>query len=285
MLPLEVGDGVSNLLQFSQRWPLGADSHLARGASAEASAGHGGVLLFAGFMALACFVPLVMMTGSRTGLILAPLAVLSAIFVVPQATARAILPFGLQRRTVFVASLAAFLVFVAVAAWLGRDLALARLLSSTPGEGLRMQILPTLWQMAADHWFWGTGLGTFENVYQIYEPSALLMSAYVNHAHNDWLEIIITGGLPALILLIGSAILVILKASQFRKTNGCDWMQPLRVASFFCIGLLSLASITDYPLRTPYLAGLFTLCIVWFFTPVRGGGLSARDNFRQEHTR
>ena len=45
-------------------------------------------------------------------------------------------------------------------------------------------------------------MGAFEKVFQANEPDALLGPVFLNHAHNDWLEAVITGGLPAAALLV-----------------------------------------------------------------------------------
>ena len=44
----------------------------------------------------------------------------------------------------------------------------------------------------------GTGFGAFEPVYQMFEPPALAIPEYINHAHDDWLELVLGGGIPAL---------------------------------------------------------------------------------------
>ena len=41
----------------------------------------------------------------------------------------------------------------------------------------------------------GSGFGTFVPVYEMHAPRTMLRSYYVNHAHNDWLELWLTGGL------------------------------------------------------------------------------------------
>ena len=47
----------------------------------------------------------------------------------------------------------------------------------------------------------GTGIGTFQQVYRRYENPGAVDQWYANHAHNDYLEIALEGGLPAIILL------------------------------------------------------------------------------------
>ena len=46
----------------------------------------------------------------------------------------------------------------------------------------------------------GGGFGSFEAAYKIVEPVNLLSLQYLNHAHNDYLELAIEAGLPGLAL-------------------------------------------------------------------------------------
>jgi O-antigen ligase len=109
---------------------------------------------------------------------------------------------------------------------------------------------------------WGSGFGSFVPVYQRYElPADMVGNAYINHAHNDWLEIILEGGLPM------AAFLVIFLAYAIVATF-VIWRRPLtqatdlapRAASL-AVWFLMLHSLVDYPLRTPALMAVFGLCL------------------------
>ena len=98
----------------------------------------------------------------------------------------------------------------------------------------------------------GVGFGAFEQAYRAAEPVDLLSPTYFNHAHNDWLQIIVEGGVPgALILLVALALIVwrIIQCVRFRqdrsKTSTLNWL------GMFSILLIALHSFVDYPLRTP----------------------------------
>ena len=115
---------------------------------------------------------------------------------------------------------------------------------------------PVIVEMLGSHWALGTGFGSFEQVYHIYEPSALLMPSYVNQAHNDWAQFIIEGGVPAGLLLTGIIVWIVkaIGTMLFHRTRRADaifWM------SIFVI--VATASLVDYPLRTP----LFQLVAIW----------------------
>ena len=117
----------------------------------------------------------------------------------------------------------------------------------------------------------GSGIGTFVEAYQIDEPLLLLDQEYLNHAHNDWLEILLTGGAVAALLAgvatvawIRSAYLLLASSDSHRR----DVVLGKLGASI--ILMLALASFGDYPLRAPSLTAMFVIAAVW----MTGGRLS-----------
>ena len=139
----------------------------------------------------------------------------------------------------------------------GRAAGLEELLAADTFGDLRWELLPILQTMIGTHWLWGTGFGSFEEVYHIYEPSELLLPYYVNQAHNDWAQLIIEGGLPAVIILavllgwIVKSILAVARSTEYGSASALFW-----VAIF---GAIMAASVPDYPLRTP----IFQVVGVW----------------------
>jgi O-antigen ligase len=116
-----------------------------------------------------------------------------------------------------------------------------------------------------DYWPWGTGMGSFVDVYKIYEPYEMLQPAYFNQAHNDWLEVCLTGGLFGAGLLLAGLVTWVLSAWAVRRpiTGG-----QLRRLGLSVLLLFALASLTDYPLRVPSLANFAALAVLWAL-PVR----------------
>ena len=49
--------------------------------------------------------------------------------------------------------------------------------------------------------FAGSGFGTFVPILQAYERPADILVFFINHAHNDWLELTLEGGILAVLLL------------------------------------------------------------------------------------
>lgn len=152
--------------------------------------------------------------------------------------------------TAVVAVVAAFLL-------LDRAPAAGDLLTSKSFEDLRWSLWPVLTEMMRDHWLLGTGFGSFDAVYRIYEPTALLLPLYVNHAHNDWAQLVIEGGLPAAICLLGMLGWVSARIWRIaRRTRGSGALVVFWTA---WLAIMMAASAVDYPLRTP----IFQAVSVW----------------------
>ena len=128
-------------------------------------------------------------------------------------------------------------------------------------DELRWQIWPPIWRMATEYLPWGSGIGTFVEVYQIDEPAALLQPSYINHAHNDWLELLLTGGLPAAALLLASLAWLVVRGWRNLRTPGRQQEAVLRRLGVSICAVLALASVYDYPLRAPAMAALLALAV------------------------
>lgn len=207
----------------------------------------------------------VLVSGSRAGLALAALSLMAAGLMfwlarrVKQEGRRPTMPgrgFNLSPQIVFSFLGAGVATSLLVYFLFERTPAFKDLIQQSAFEDLRLQIAPVLLEMVSDFWFLGAGFGAFEDVYHIYEPTALLIPHYINQAHNDWAQLVIEGGLPAtilLLLLIGWILSAVWALIIRRDTLilGMFWMTVVIV--------ISAASLVDYPLRTP----IFQVLGVW----------------------
>jgi len=152
----------------------------------------------------------------------------------------------------------AAVVAVAVSLQFGLVELLGRL-RSDPLEDRRWTIAATTVDAIKSYGWTGSGLGTFLTVYPSQEPVEQRNEYYVNRAHNDWLEWLLEGGLPLLIvILVGLGLLVRLSASMLAGTSR---RAPWRWASLLGILMLLLHSVIDYPMRTTALASLMALLV------------------------
>ena len=126
--------------------------------------------------------------------------------------------------------------------------ALDRLAEQGLVDNMRRDLLPILLGMVGKYGLVGSGFGSFEDVYHISEPAALMMPQYVNQAHNDWAQWVIEGGLPAVAIAV--VFLVWFAGAMraiFRGRHG--FVRGVHWASLAAI--VFSASLVDYPLRAP----------------------------------
>ena len=206
-------------------------------------------------------VPLLLITGSRAGVLLGAVGIAAAFLMSPWRRHG-----GGGYRTAGRAALflLAPLALAALVILLGRALSIDRLasLENLTAE-LRLEYAPVTLDIARDFLPLGTGFGAFDAVFRGYEADNMLSPQYLNHAHNDLIELAITGGLPALILLL----LFVLwfgrqsaRALRHKVTGAPALLARLGAAMIL---MFFLASLVDYPLRTPLLALIFAMLCGW----------------------
>jgi O-antigen ligase len=113
----------------------------------------------------------------------------------------------------------------------------------------------------------GSGLGTFMPVYQLFEKPTDVATTFANHAHNDLLEVWLETGVLGPVL-IGVFLFWFARASlrAWRPSNvpTGELDRGLARAASIAIALLGAHSLVDYPLRTSALAAVaaFTLALL-----------------------
>ncbi len=127
----------------------------------------------------------------------------------------------------------------------------------------RWQLWATSWIAAKEFFPLGSGYGTFIPVYAMVEPIDQLTPAYANHAHNEYLELFLEGGLP---FAIGFALFLAVFAKRltaiFRHHDSPPSLAPL--GALWMIAFL-LHSLVDYPVRVPSLLALFAMGLAMTF--------------------
>lgn len=118
----------------------------------------------------------------------------------------------------------------------------------------------------------GSGSGTFVPVYQLFERAPdLIPDTYVNHAHDDFLEIWLETGIVGPIMIC--VFLVwwgIASVKLWRAPHGDmhAFDCTLARAATVVIGLLLAHSLVDYPLRTGAIMAVFAVCCAYLIEPV-----------------
>jgi O-antigen ligase len=148
---------------------------------------------------------------------------------------------------------------VAIAVRSERAESIRRLFTASVIDDKRLTIGPTLIKMVREFFPVGSGFGSFEPVFRRFEPIDSLSDVYLNQAHNDLIQIIIEGGLPAAaifgIFLIWWTRRVL---AIWRRGSDSETLQLGRLGTI-ATAIMLAASLVDYPLRTPLLAAVFTV--------------------------
>jgi O-antigen ligase len=105
----------------------------------------------------------------------------------------------------------------------------------------------------------GSGFGTFVPVFQSAESLESVVPQYINHAHNDFLEILLEGGLPAAFLILAFFVLIALALLRWSKSEKSAERPLVNLGAATAILLVLLFSLVDFPLRMPALSGPFAL--------------------------
>ena len=108
----------------------------------------------------------------------------------------------------------------------------------------------------------GAGFGAFDSVYRQFEPKALLSTIYMNQAHNEPMQLVIEGGVAALVLL--GLFLAWWGRTAWRASRSAPSARrrTLAAAAATVTVILMASSLVDYPLRTPLLGALFAVACV-----------------------
>ena len=215
---------------------------------------------------MATLVPLILVTGSRMGMLVSAMAFISLIFMRFRRTEVGV-PLLLVGWCKFSPLYSLIGGMVAATMLVGRDESLDRMLTSS--DGMRWPVWETIASFIPEYWPVGSGVGSFVPIYQIHEPDTLLLQEYFNQAHNDWLDLALTSGLPGLLIVSAAIALYSFNVKSAFKTRGISG--HLQRCGLIIILVLAFASISDYPVRTPILSALLIIAAVW------SSGSSTRD--------
>jgi O-antigen ligase len=138
--------------------------------------------------------------------------------------------------------------------------------ASAMSAGSRQTIFATTWTAIRDFWPVGSGLGTFAEIYPSYEDPFSVMRAYVNHAHNDYLELALETGIAGLTVL---GAFLIWWAVRGWGIWGDNTSSPYAKAAVIASAALLIHSLVDYPLRTAGLSAVFAACLGLMAAPLR----------------
>jgi O-antigen ligase len=220
------------------------------------------------WLLLPLFLAGAVMTQSRAGLILLLPALIVAVLI---AGRRRGLVRVLGLSTIAIAALAATMAMFSdgLALEIQQDLSAGGRITSFP------DVIYTLDQF----WPWGSGFGTFVPVFKANENLDLMGDLYLNHAHNELLELLIEGGLPMATLLAAALIAMVVRFCRLAAARGSS--EPVTALAGLAILLLALLhSLVDYPLRMAAIAAVAAIALAFFLSPATQTGKAQRYGVR-----
>ena len=231
------------------------------------------VLIFAA--CLTAFVALLvaqLMARSRAGLGLSLLALFGALAL--GARDRRALSTDARTAKIVMASIAVTIV-------LALQFALFRILerfAADPLADARIPFARNTVAAAKEFMPFGSGLGTFIPVYQMFEKPSDVFPAYANHAHNDVLEVWLETGVVGLILM-GVFFFWVLRRGYWAWRAHPDIanldIALMRAASIVLL-LLAAHSLVDYPLRTSAMMAVAAFACALLIPPVRADATESK---------
>lgn len=133
---------------------------------------------------------------------------------------------------------------------------------------------PAIWQdtlvVAERYWPVGSGIGTFDEVFQVDESLEFVEPGRAGRAHNDYLEVAVESGLPGLGLLacwlvwLGICAIGVLKRGPALPA----------IAALSSLALIAAQSLLDYPLRSQALLCVAALMVAIIVHCLKAGDQS-----------
>ena len=152
------------------------------------------------------------------------------------------------------------LLSICVAIWIGPGPIVSRFQTVNEEYSLGGQSRISMWRDALPlikhHPWLGTGLGTFPIAYT--SGQTAFLNQFVNHAHNDYLEIAGDLGIPAALILFASIIFILVHTMRSFLSGERDFD---RIVALGCVGsivAILLHSFADFNLYIPANALLFS---------------------------
>lgn len=209
------------------------------------------------------FVLTILASGSRAGILLGAVGLALGLALVQRSLRRRlksapawVLPL------ILLTILAVIGGFIAISIAADRAEAINRLIALDSGDDMRTRGLPTVLAMIGTYFPFGSGFGGFDPVFRVHEPFDFLAITYFNRAHNDFLEIALDGGLAAVALLVVALAWWLFASWRAWRAPASEEATLARLGSAMLL-LILLASLPDYPARTPMVMAVTAIAAFW----------------------
>jgi O-antigen ligase/tetratricopeptide (TPR) repeat protein len=145
--------------------------------------------------------------------------------------------------------------------WFGTEMVQKRLATIWTGEALQSRT--ALWSNALplvrEFPLWGTGYGTFEHVEPLHRTAAEHATTICLHAHNEYLEALVEGGLVRLVLSVVAIGMVFRLGYRAVCFHDGDPSAGLAVGALFSLTTMVTHSFGEFAIHLPAVALLATV--------------------------
>lgn len=198
--------------------------------------------------AMAVFAIVVLATTSRMALVLLPIAVVGALLLLFFS--------GSLWRIALPSVLALVGLAVVIVAGGGFNRTLTRFSSL---HDSRFDYWTDVYWALGHYGIAGTGFGTFIPVYKSAESLGAVGSSILNHAHNEYIELLLEGGVQTIVLLAIFVGFMVYCGVKLVRSNPKMERASISFAAATGILIFLLFSLVDYPLRMPALSCVFAV--------------------------
>lgn len=117
---------------------------------------------------------------------------------------------------------------------------------------------------AKDYLPFGSGVGTFQNIYPTYEDPNRVTRFYMNHVHGDYIELALETGILGAIVLVLFLLWWVRRTISIWRAEEPDYFA---LGATIASGVILAHSLVDYPLRTAAISALFAACCALMADP------------------
>ncbi len=217
-------------------------------------------------------IPLLLVTGSRMGLMAGIIGLLSIASVYKQPNLTSPVKRKVRKiNPAYIIGAFAVIFMSLLSVMFARAQAFERFFATDEQLDLRFKIWGPIAQLGWKYFPIGSGAGSFSQVYQIDEELSLIYPNYINHAHNDFLEVFLNFGLIGILLILVVLIAWLHSIWKIWRHLPND-KRGIRIGKLgiIILGILAFGSSADYPLRNPSLMALWTLSCIWIVDALTG---------------
>jgi O-antigen ligase/tetratricopeptide (TPR) repeat protein len=150
---------------------------------------------------------------------------------------------------------------IAFVCWFGFDPVEARFATLLHEDALqsRFSLWSHAWPVVKDFFFWGTGSGTFPYIEPMHRTTTADLNTIYEHAHNEYLEALVEGGLLRLIPSLLAVGLVFRLGFRAFKRHGHSLAGGLVLGAVASFTAMAVHSFGEFGLHIPAIAVLATV--------------------------